>query len=396
MEEAVVVSAVRTPVGKFGGGLKDIPATKLGALVIAEAIKRGSLEPAQVEWVIMGTALQATQGLGPARKAALEAGLPTTVSTYAVNKASGSGIESVGLAAQAIWAGTADVVVAGGMENMSRAPFLLTQTRWGHRLDSFETIDHLIHDGLTCPGTSHRMGYLAELLAEQFRIGREEQDQYALLSQQRMAAAVKAGKYKDEILPVSVPRPKGGPIVLAQDEHPRPETTLEGLARLKPAFKEGGTVTAGNSSGINDAAGAVVVTSMRKAKELGLQPWFVIRSWAGGNIDPALMAIAPVPATQNAVKKAGMSMKDIDLFEINEAFAVKVIGCERKLNIDRAKINVHGGSIAIGHPIGACGTRIFVTLLHALEDRRLRYGVATMGIGGGEGNALVVERIGSV
>ncbi len=396
MEEAAVISAVRTPVGKFGGSLKDIPATKLGALVITEAVKRANLEPAQVEWVIMGTALQATQGLGPARKAALEAGLPPAVSTYAVNKASGSGIESVGLAAQAIWAGTADVVVAGGMENMSRAPFLLTQTRWGHRVGSFEAIDHLIHDGLTCPGTSHRMGMLAELLAAQFQISREEQDEYALLSQQRMAAAVKAGKYKDEILPVSIPRARGKPIVFAQDEHPRPETTLEGLAKLKPAFKEEGTVTAGNSSGINDAAGAVVVTSMRKAKELGLKPWLVIRSWAGGNIDPALMAMAPVPATENAVKKAGLTIKDIDLFEINEAFAVKVIGCEKKLGIDRQKINVHGGSIAIGHPIGACGTRIFVTLLYALEDRQLRYGVATMGIGGGEGNALVVERVESV
>ncbi|MFQ5846853.1 MAG: acetyl-CoA C-acetyltransferase [Candidatus Methylomirabilales bacterium] len=395
MDEAVVVSAVRTPVGKFGGSLKDIPATTLGALVIGEAVKRANLEPAQVEWVIMGTALQATQGLGPARKAALEAGLPPEVSTYAVNKASGSGIESVGLAAQAIWAGTADVVVAGGMENMSQAPFLLTQTRWGHRVGSFETIDHLIHDGLTCPGTSHRMGVLAELMAERFRISRAEQDQYALLSQQRMAAAVKAGKYKDEILPVSVARPRGEPVVVAQDEHPRPDTTLEGLAKLKPAFKEGGTVTAGNSSGINDAAGAVVVMSMRKARALSLKPWFGIRAWAQGNVEPALMAMAPVPATEHVVSKAGLTMPDIDLFEINEAFAVKVIGCERKLGIDRAKINVHGGSIAIGHPIGACGTRIFITLLHALQDRGSRYGVATMGIGGGEGNALLVERLDS-
>ncbi|MFQ5882918.1 MAG: thiolase family protein [Candidatus Methylomirabilales bacterium] len=393
MEQAVIVSAARTPVGKFGGSLKDISATKLGAFVITEAIKRVNLEPAQVEWVIMGSALQATLGLGPARKAALEAELPVEVSTYTVNKASGSGIESVGLAAQAIWAGTADVVVAGGMENMSQTPFMLTRARWGHRMGSFEVLDHMIHDGLTCPGTSHRMGFLADLMAEKFQISREEQDRYAVLSQQRAAEAIKAGKFKEEIIPVPIPQAKGGEVLFDQDEHPRPDTTLEKLAKLKPAFKEGGTVTAGNSSGITDGAGAVVVTSMRKAKELGLKPWFLIRAWAGSNLEPALMAMSPVPATQKAVEKAGLRMQDIDLFEINEAFAVKVIGCERELEIDRAKINVHGGSIAIGHPIGACGTRIFVTLLYALQDRGLRYGVATMGSGGGEGNALVVERL---
>jgi acetyl-CoA C-acetyltransferase len=393
MQEAVIVSAARTPVGKFGGSLKDIPATTLGALVITEAIKRANLEPAQVDWVIMGSALQATLGLGPARKAVLEAGLPVEVSTYTVNKASGTGIETVGLAAQAIWAGTADVVVAGGMENMSRTPFMLPQTRWGHRMGSFETLDHMIHDGLTCPGTSHRMGYLADLMAEKFKISREEQDRQALLSQQRAAEAIKAGKFKKEIIPVLIPQPKGEPLLFTQDEHPRPDTTLEKLAKLKPAFREVGTVTAGNSSGITDGAAAVVVTSMRKAKELGLKPLFLIRSWAGSNVEPALMAISPVPATRKAVQKAGLKMEDIDLFEINEAFAVKVIGCERELKINNAKINVHGGSIAIGHPIGACGTRIFVTLLYALQDRGLRYGVATMGSGGGEGNALVVERL---
>ncbi len=393
MEQAVIVSAARTPVGKFGGSLKDIPATKLGALVINEAIKRANLEPTQVDRVIMGTAMQATLGLGPARKAMLEAGLPPEVSTYTVNKASGSGIESIGLAAQAIWAGTEDVVVAGGMENMSRAPFLLTRARWGHRMGSFDVLDHMIHDGLTCPGTGHRMGVLADMMAERFQISREEQDRYALLSQQRTAESMEAGKFKDEIIPVSIPQAKGEPILCTQDEHPRPDTTLEALAKLKPAFKERGTVTAGNSSGINDAAGAVVVTSMRKAKELGLRPWFLIRSWGGGNLEPALMALSPVPATQNATKKAGLKIGDIDLFEINEAFAVKVIGCERELGIDRAKINVNGGSIAIGHPTGACGTRIFVTLLYALADRGFRYGVASMGSGGGEGNALVVERL---
>jgi acetyl-CoA C-acetyltransferase len=393
MEEAVVVSAVRTPVGKFGGSLKDVPATKLGALVISEAVKRANLELAQVDWVIMGSALQATLGLGPARKATLEAGLPVDVSTYTVNKASVTGIETVGLAAQAVWAGTADVVVAGGMESMSRAPFMLPQTRWGHRMGSFEVLDHMIHDGLTCPGTSLRMGYLADLMAEKFKISRVDQDRQALVSQQRAAEAIKAGKFVEEIIPVHVPQPKGEPLLLAQDEHPRPDTTLEKLARLKPSFREGGTVTAGNSSGITDGAAAVVVTSMRKAKELGLKPWFLIRSWAQGNVEPALMAMAPIPATRKAVQKAGLTVEEIDLFEINEAFAVKVIGCERELKIENAKINVHGGSIAIGHPIGACGTRIFVTLLYALQDRKRRYGVASMGAGGGEGNALVVERL---
>jgi len=393
VEQAVVVSAVRTPVGKFGGSLKDISATKLGALVINEAIKRANLEPAQVDYVIMGSALQATLGLGPARKAVLEAGLPIEVATYTVNKASGTGIETVGLAAQAIWAGTADVVVAGGMENMSRAPYMLPHTRWGHRMGSFETLDHMIYDGLTCPGTSHRMGYLGDLMAEKFKISREEQDRQAVISQQRAAEAIKTGKFKEEIIPVSIPQAKGEPVLFAQDEHPRPDTTLEKLARLKATFREGGTVTAGNSSGITDGAAAVVVTSMRKARELGLKPWFLIRSWGWANVEPAVMAMSPIPATRKAVQKAGLKVEDINLFEINEAFAVKVIACERELKIDNAKINVHGGSIAIGHPIGACGTRIFVTLLHALQDRRLRYGAAAMGAGGGEGNALVVERL---
>ncbi len=393
MEQAVVVSAVRTPVGKFGGSLKDIPATQLGALVINEAIKRANLKPTQVEWVIMGTALQASLGLGPARKAMLEAGLPNEVSSYTVNKASVSGLETVGLAAQAIWAGTADVVVAGGMENMSRTPYMLPHTRWGHRMGSFETLDHMIHDGLTCPGTGARMGYLADLMAEKFKVSREEQDRQALISQQRAAEAIKARKFTEEILPVPIPQAKGDPILLSQDEHPRPDTTMEKLAKLKPSFSEGGTVTAGNSSGITDGAAAVVVMSMRKAKELGVRPWYLIRSWAHANVEPSLMAMSPVPATRNCVQKAGLKMEDVDLFEINEAFAIKVIGCVRELKIDNAKINVHGGSIAIGHPIGACGTRIFVTLLYALEDRGLRYGVASMGAGGGEGNGVVVERL---
>ncbi|MCZ6480493.1 MAG: acetyl-CoA C-acetyltransferase [candidate division NC10 bacterium] len=393
MEQAVVVSAVRTPVGKFGGSLKDIPATKLGALVINEAIKRANLKPAHVEWVIMGSALQATLGLGPARKAMLEAGLSHEVSSYTVNKASVTGIETVGLAAQAIWAGTADVVVAGGMENMSRTPFMLTQARWGHRMGSLEALDHMIHDGLTCPGTGERMGVLADSMAEKFQISREDQDRQALTSQQRAAEAIKAGKFKEEIIPVSIPQAKGDPVLFPQDEHPRPDATLEALAKLQPAFSKGGTVTAGNSSGITDGAAAVVVMSMRKAKELDLKPWYLIRSWAHGNVEPAIMAISPVPATRKAVQKAGLKIEDIDLFEVNEAFAVKVIGFEREVKIDNAKINVHGGSIAIGHPIGACGTRIFVTLLYALQDRGLRYGVASMGAGGGEGNALVVERL---
>ncbi|MEE8152151.1 MAG: acetyl-CoA C-acyltransferase [candidate division NC10 bacterium] len=256
MEQAVVVSAARTPVGKFGGSLKDISATKLGAVVINEAIKRANLKPTQVEWVIMGSALQATLGLGPARKAMLEAGLPTAVSSYTVNKASVTGIETVGLAAQAIWAGTAEIVVAGGMENMSRTPFMIPQARWGHRMGSFEALDHMIHDGLTCPGTGERMGALADMMAERFQISREDQDYQAFVSQQRAAEAMKAGKFKEEIIPVPVPQSKGDPVLLTQDEHPRPDTTMEKLAKLKPSFQKGGTVTAGNSSGITDGAAA--------------------------------------------------------------------------------------------------------------------------------------------
>lgn len=393
MEEAVIISAVRTPVGNFGGSLREIPATRLGALVVAKAIKKAALEPSHVEWLIMGNSLQAGLGLGPARKAALEAGLPIGVSTYTVNKASGSGIEAVGLAAQAIWAGEAGIIVAGGMENMSRAPYLLPHTRWGHRMGSFEIVDHMLSDGISCPITGHRLGYLADVMAEKFGISREEQDRFALESQRKTVAAIRAGKFKEEIVPVQIPQLKKEPILFDTDEHPRPDTTLEKLTKLPPAFREGGTVTAGNASGINDGAAAIVITSMRKAKELDLKPSFIIRSWASVAVEPAYMPMAPVPAIQKVVKKAGLKVEDIDLFEINEAFAVKVIACARELGLDMAKLNVHGGSIAIGHPIGACGARIFVTLLHALKDRCLRYGVAAMGIGGGEGNALLVERL---
>lgn len=392
MKEVVIVSAVRTAIGAFGGALRDIPAPELGSLVIKEAINRAGLDPGQVEEVFMGCVLQAGLGLDPARIAALKAGVPIEVPSFTINKACGSGLKAVSLAAQSILSGDIEIAVAGGMENMSRAPYQLLKVRWGERLGHGQLVDSLLSDGLTCPITQIHMGNTAENIAERYGITRKEQDAFAAASQAKAAMAIEKGKFKEEIVPVRVQRPKGEPFLFEADEYPRPDTTEEKLALLRPAFKEGGTVTPGNASGINDGAAALVVMSGEKASTLGLKPLARIRSWASAGVDPAIMGMGPVPASRKALEKIGLKLKDIDLIELNEAFAAQSLGVLKDLDIDLDKVNVHGGAIALGHPIGASGARVLVTLLHAMKDRGVRWGLATLCIGGGQGIAMVVER----
>jgi len=392
MEPAVIVSAVRTPIGTFGGALKETPATKLGAVAVAEAVKRAHLAPDQIGEVIVGNILQAGLGLNPARVAALEAGIPIEVPSYTINKACGSSIKAVILGAQSILLGEADIVVAGGMESMSTSPYLLRRARWGQRLGHGQVEDTILADGLTCPITSVHMGVTAEQIARKYGISREEQDRFAVRSQEKAQRAIKDGKFEGPFVPVQIPQPKGDQLMFAQDEHPR-DTTLEKMARLKPAFQEGGTVTAGNASGINDGASAVVVTSMQKARKLGLKPLGAIRSWASAGVDPSFMGMGPVPACRKALERAELKPDEIDLYEIHEAFAAQVLGVLREFPVPEEKLNIHGGGIALGHPIGASGARILTTLLYALHDRGGRYGLATGCIGGGQGIAMVVERL---
>lgn len=393
MENAVIVSAARTPVGSFNGSLASVGTVDLGKLVIAEAINRAGVEGALVDEVMMGNVLQAGLGQNPARQAALAAGLADTVPAYTVNKVCGSGLKTVALAAQAIAAKDAEVVVAGGMENMSRAPYLLdSRARWGYRMGNQQVIDTMVHDGLTCATNHYHMGITAENIAQKYQISRQEQDELALRSQQLATQAVAAGVFDAEIVPVTIKSRKGD-VVFARDEYPRAEATAEALANLKPAFSSDGTVTAGNSSGINDGAAAVVVMSESKAKELGLQPLARIRSYASAGVSPALMGLGPVPATQKALQKAGLTLADIDLIEANEAFAAQFLGVGRELHFDMDKTNVHGGAIAIGHPIGASGTRILVSLLYGMQARDAQLGLATLCIGGGQGIAMIVERM---
>lgn len=392
MDSVVILSAVRTPIGTFGGALKNVTATKLGALVTAEAVKRANLDPDRVDELIVGNILQAGLGLNAARVVGMEAGLPIEVPAFTVNKACGSSIKAIVLGAQSILIGDSEVVVAGGMESMSTAPYYVRRARWGHRLGHGELEDAILADGLICPITSVHMGVTAEHIAERYKIGREAQDLFALKSQEKALRAIKDGKFQAEIVPVQVPQAKGDPILFAQDENPR-EVTLEKLAKLKPAFHEKGTVTAGNASAVNDGAAAVVVASMKKARDLGLKPMAAIRSWASAGVDPSFMGMGPVPACQQALKKAGLKPEEIDLYEIHEAFAVQVMGVLREFPVPEEKLNVHGGGVALGHPIGASGARILTTLLYALQDRGGRYGLATGCIGGGQGIAMVVERL---
>jgi acetyl-CoA C-acetyltransferase len=392
LDEVVIVSAVRTAIGTFGGSLSQIPASSLGAIVIKETVKRVGIDPSLIDEVIMGNVLSAGQGQNIARQASIYAGLPVEIPCISVNKVCGSGLKSVVLAAQAIKAGDAEIVLAGGTENMDMAPYVLPNARYGYRMGDGELVDSMIKDGLWCVFGGTHMGVTAENVAERWGITREAQDEYGALSQNRAEAAITSGRFKDEIVPVEIPQRKGDPLIFDQDEHPRFGTTVDKLAKLRPAFKENGTVTAGNASGINDGAGAVLVMSLKKAQELGLEPIASIRSYASAGVDPAIMGTGPVPATKKALKKAGLCLCDIDLIELNEAFASTTLAGVHELGIDVEKMNVNGGAIALGHPIGASGTRILVTLLHEMVKQDCKKGLATMCIGGGMGIALTVER----
>lgn len=391
MATPVIVAAVRTPIGRFGGVFKDLPAWQLGASAIAGALSRVGLEPAAVEDVIMGNVLQAGQGMNPARRASMTAGLPDSVPAVTVNMVCGSGLRAVVMAAQAIALGEAQIVVAGGMESMSQAPYLLTGARFGYRLGHGMLVDSLLAEGLTDAFHDCHMGITAENIAREYGIGREEQDRYAVESQRRAALAWETGAFADEIIPVEVPGRQGSELV-TRDEHPRPETTLEGLLRLRPAFDPGGTVTAGNASGINDGAAALVVMAEERARALGLEPLARIRSWAWAGVPPRVMGLGPIPALRQALARAELRIEDLDLYEVNEAFAVQVLAVQRELGLDPQRLNIYGGAIALGHPIGASGARILVTLVHALRRTGGRYGAAALCIGGGMGIAVIVER----
>lgn len=392
MRDVVIVSAVRTALGSFGGALKDVPAVDLGALVIKEAVNKAGIKPEQVEEVIMGNVIQAGLGQNTARQATLKAGLPVEVSAMTINKVCGSGLRAVSLAAQMIKAGDSEIIVAGGMESMSQAPYLLRSSRWGQRMGDGQMVDSMINDALTDAFNHYHMGITAENIAERWNLTREEQDAFAANSQNKAEAAIKAGKFKDEIVPVVIPQRKGEPKVFDTDEFPRFGATAEGLGKLRPAFKKDGTVTAGNASGINDGAAAFVVMSAEKAEELGLKVMAKITSYGSKGLDPAIMGYGPFHATKVALEKAGLEVKDLDLIEANEAFAAQSLAVAKDLEFDMSKVNVNGGAIALGHPVGASGARILVTLLHEMEKRDSKRGLATLCIGGGLGTAVIVER----
>jgi len=391
LQEAVIVTGVRTAIATYGGGLAEVPAAKLGEVCIRAALERADLKPEQVHEVIMGNVLQAGQGMNPARQAAIYAGLPVSVPAMTVNKVCGSGLKSIMLATQAIRLGDAEIVIAGGMESMSRAPYLLEKARFGYRMGDGQLIDEMIHGGLTDVFESCHMGITAENICSDYHLTREELDAFALESQRRALHAIENGTFRDEIVPVEVPGKKGSTI-FDTDQQPRADATAEALAKLRPAFKQGGMVTAGNSSGINDGAAAVVVMSRKKADQLGLKPMASIRSYASAGVEPRIMGMGPVPATKLALEKAGLKLANIDLVEANEAFAAQSVAVGKELGFDRAKLNVNGGAIALGHPIGASGTRILVTLLYEMQRRQSHYGLATLCIGGGQGVAMIVER----
>ena len=393
MSKAVIVTGARTAIGSFGGSLKDVPVTELGRVVIEAALERGGVDREEIEEVIMGNVLQAGAGMNPARQSAIAARIPDSVPAYTVNKVCGSGLKAVALAAQAIAAGDADLIVAGGMESMSRAPYLLTNARWGYRLGSGELVDSMLSEGLSCAMSCCHMGVTAENVASECGINREAQDEFAAESQRRAGAAISEGKFDEEIVPVLLPQKKGEPVSFARDEYPRAGTTADTLARLKPAFlKEAGSVTAGNASGINDGAAAVVVASEERARLMELTPMARVVSYASAGVDPRVMGLGPVPAIERALEKANLTLQDIDLFELNEAFAAQSLAVAGKLGLDASRINVNGGAIALGHPIGASGARVLVTLLYEMRRRDVRRGLAALCIGGGQGIAMIVER----
>ncbi|MGE5708444.1 MAG: acetyl-CoA C-acetyltransferase [Bacteroidota bacterium] len=389
----VIVAAVRTPIGSFGGSLKDIPAVQLGGIAITALLERAKVKPEQVDEVILGNVLQAGLGQNPARQAAMKASIPVEVPAFTVNMVCGSALKTVALAAQAIKAGEASIVVAGGMENMSQSSYVAPSMRWGARMGNTEMVDTMIKDGLWDAFNDYHMGITAENIAEQHGISREEQDRFSVASQNKAEAAIKAGRFEEEIVPVTIPQRKGDPIVFKQDEFPRFGATYESLAKLRPAFKKDGTVTAGNASGINDGAAAILVMSQAKAEELGLKPMAIIRATASAGVDPAVMGLGPVPTSRKLFEKAGVTPDQIDLFELNEAFAAQSLGVIKELGLDPAKINPNGGAIALGHPIGASGARVLVTLLHEMKAHNAKLGLAGLCIGGGMGTGVIVERV---
>lgn len=430
MREVVIVNAVRTPIGSFGKSLKSVPVVKLGTLAIKEVLRRaglrpesgeellaagpaklkdsgkseletgaydwdGSLKPVQVDEVILGNVLQSGQGQNTSRQASFHAGVPKETPAFTVNKVCASGLKAITLAAQEILLGEADVVVAGGMENMSLAPYALPKARWGYRMDvtsKGELNDLMVLDGLWEIFYGYHMGNTAEAIAELYKISREEQDELSLLSHQRARKAIKDGTFAEEIVPVTMPQRRGDPVVFDTDERPM-DTTIEKMARLRPVFRKDGVVTAGNASGINDASAAVLLMSAEKAKELGLNPMAKVRAWASGGVDPAYMGLGPVPAVKKVLKKTGLTMKDMDLIELNEAFACQAIACMRELEMDKENTNVYGSGISLGHPIGCTGARVTVTLAHEMKRRGAKYGLATMCIGGGQGMAAILEQV---
>ncbi|AYD40198.1 acetyl-CoA C-acetyltransferase [Clostridium fermenticellae] len=390
MKEVVIASAVRTAIGKFGGTLKDVSAVDMGAAVIKEALKRANVNSENVDEVIMGNVLQAGLGQNPARQALIKAGIPEEVPGFTINKVCGSGLRAVSLAAQLIKTGDEDIIVAGGMENMSRAPYILNKIRWGERMGEGKLVDEMIQDGLWDAFNQYHMGITAENIAEQWGITREMQDEFSLSSQQKAEAAIKGGKFKDEIVPITIKNRKGEKV-FDTDEFPRFGSTIEGLAKLKPSFKKDGTVTAGNASGINDAASALVIMSEEKAKELGIKPMATILSYGTRGLDPKIMGYGPFYATKKALEKANLTIDDMDLIEANEAFAAQSLAVARDLKFDMSKVNVNGGAVALGHPIGASGARILTTLLYEMKKRNSKKGLATLCIGGGMGTAIIIE-----
>lgn len=391
MRDIVIASAARTPTGSFGGSLAGIDAVQLGKIAAEAAIERAGVEKEVIDEVIVGNVLSGGLGQNVARQVAIHAGLPQEVSCLTINKVCGSGLRAISLAAQIIKAGDAEVVLAGGTENMSRAPFLLEKARYGYRMGEGALVDSMIRDGLWDAYNNYHMGITAENVAERWNISREEQDQFALTSQLRAEAAIRAGRFKDEIIPVKIPQRKGDPKVFDTDEFPRFGATIEGMAKLRPAFKKDGTVTAANASGINDAASMLVVMSAERAKELGVEPMARIVSYGSAGLDPQIMGYGPVPSSLKTLAKAGLTVKDLDLVEANEAFAAQALAVMKDLELDPEKTNVNGGAIALGHPIGSSGSRIATTLLHEMKRRNSRYGLATLCIGGGLGTALIVE-----
>lgn len=393
MKEVVIVSACRTALGSFGGTLKSVPAAELGATVVKAAVERAGIKPEMVDEVIFGNVLQAGLGQNVARQVTLKAGLPVETTATTINIVCGSGLKSVAMAANSIKAGETDIVVCGGTENMSAAPYAIPTARWGARMNNTQMIDCTVNDGLWDAFNNYHMGITAENVAEQWKITREQQDEFAVRSQNRAEAAIKAGKFKDEIIPVVIPQRKGDPIVFDTDEYPKFGSTIEKVSKLRPAFKkDGGTVTAANASGINDGAAAFVVMSKEKAEELGIKPMATVVSYATGGVDPTIMGVGPIVAVKKALAKTDMEVKDLDLIEANEAFASQCIAVANDLEFDMEKVNVNGGAISLGHPIGASGARILVTLLHEMEKRDAKTGLATLCIGGGQGQAVVVKR----